>query len=155
MGYWLLSLQDLHLGIGSAVPHWFHTPQRLWHTDPTSCSEERWLYPGCWTVLLYPVVVQLWVDNRKWTVSRSYQIWIVKHLAMFILYDCVLPHTQDIRPRHCPAALEKTQSENREEFFTIPYHHDVTGSFGSSDVLLDGRSPRICMFLVLQLTQWQ
>jgi len=74
---------------------------------------------------------------------------------MFILYDCVLPHTQDFRPRLCPAALEKTQSENWEEFFIIPYHHDVTGSFGSSNVLLDGKSPQICMFLVLQLTQWQ
>lgn len=73
-------------------------------------------------------------------------------LVMFILYDCVLPHTQDSRPRPCPAALEKTQSENREGFFIIPYHHNVTGRFGSSDVLLDGRSTQICMFLVLQLT---
>jgi len=54
-----------------------------------------------------------------------------KALAMCILYDCVLPHAQDFRPRLCPAALEKTQSENWEEFFIIPYHHDVTGSFGS------------------------
>ena len=37
----------------------------------------------------------------------------------------------------------KLRVKNREGFFTIPYHHDVTGSFGSSDVLLDGKSPRI------------
>jgi len=73
---------------------------------------------------------------------------------MFILYDCVLPHAQDFRPRLCPAALEKTQSESREGFFTILYHHDVTGRevLVALYVLLDGKSPRFCMFLVLQLT---